>query len=108
MFTALYLQSTDPLRQTPWKEVVPKMIVSVLFHAIVYGAFVNLASWIFVGKCLTSVVNMRLIISLLCILSVGYVARMYHVQEIYRAYNYDAVKTRQHLDQRFISWIFLA
>lgn len=108
MFTRLFLETTDPLRQVPIVKLLPTIAASVLFHTLLYAAFFNLVSWIFVGKGLTWAVNTRLVGSLLVILSLGFAARIYHVQEIHRAYNYDTVRTRKHLDRLYITWIFLS
>jgi len=108
MFTQLYLQSTDPLRRTSMADMVPAMVGSIVFHTLLYTAFVNLVSFIFVGKLLSNMVNVRLVVSLVLIMCVGFVARVYHVQDIYRAYNYDSHQARGHIDHRFITWPFLS
>jgi hypothetical protein len=38
----------------------------------------------------------------------GFIARFFHVKDIYKAYDNDLDKTRNHLDHRFISWIFIS
>jgi hypothetical protein len=111
MFTDLYLQTTDPnlpigdlLSPTIFKNIIMSMIV----HTIIYASFFNLASYIFLGKILSSIVNTRLIISLLLIMFFGFFGRVYYVKEIYRAYDYDVIKARRHVDKFFISWVFLS
>lgn len=108
MWTTLYLQSTDPEQKTKLAVMAGPMVLSILFHVVLYATFVNVVNFIFVGKPLSSVVNTRLMIALLAIMVVGFAGRVYHVQEIYRAYNYDLVKTRAHLDKLYITWIFLS
>lgn len=111
MLTELYLQTTDPkltIGQLFNANIFPKILASVLFHTIIYAAFLNIASYVFTGKMLFSAVNMRLISVLLVIMFFGFFARFYHVKEIYRAYGGDANKTREHLDKLYVGWIFLS
>ena len=111
MFTELYLQTTDPnlpfsqLISTP---ILTNILISIVFHTVVYASFVNLLSFIFTGKTLSTPINYRLLLSLLLIMSFGFIARFFHVKEIYKAYNNDLDKTRIHLDKLFISWIFIS
>lgn len=109
MFTKLYLQTTDPT--ITLSEMLRKnmffIIISTLFHTIVYTLFFNLANFIFFGKYLPVNINTRLITSFIIIMFFGYIARYYHVKEIYNAYNKNAEKTRNHLDKLYIGWIFV-
>jgi len=111
MFTDLYLQTTDPnlsfgdLFSYP---IFKNILISVLFHTILYTSFVNLVSYIFFGKYLSSTINKRLITNLLFIMFFGFFARFYHVKEIYKSYNYNLEKTRNHLDRLYIGWIFIS
>jgi hypothetical protein len=110
MFTKLYLDTTNPdltLSQMLSQNSTP-ILVSVLFHTIVYVLFINLAYSVFFGRLLSMKINSRLIFALLIIMIFGYIARFYHVKDIYKAYNKDMSKVRTHLDQLFISWIFIA
>jgi len=111
MFTKLYLQTTNP--KLPFGALFSlnmlfNIIISVIFHTILYTSFCNLVSYIFFGKLLSKTINIRLIISLLIIMFFGFFARFLHVKEIYKAYNYNVEKTRQHLDNLYISWIFIS
>ena len=109
MFTDLYLRTTDP-RISIYKilkDNAREIALSVIFHTILYASFFNLGSFIFQGKLLSSAVNLRLIISLLLIMSFGYIGRMNHVKEIYHAYREDMEKARSHIDKFFISWVFI-
>ena len=111
MFTETYLQTTDP--KLPFSEfikapIITNILVSVVFHTIVYSSFVNLLSFIFTGKILSMAINYRLLLSLLFIMVFGFFARFLHVKEIYKAYNNDLDKTRNHLDKLFIGWIFIS
>jgi hypothetical protein len=67
-----------------------------------------MVSFIFFGKLLSSQVNKRLLLFFFPIMYYGYYARFFHVKEIYNAYNGDMMKTRNHLDNLYISWIFIA
>jgi hypothetical protein len=110
MFTKIYLDTTNPdltLSQMLSQNSTP-ILVSVLFHTIVYVLFINLAYSVFFGRLLSMKINSRLIFALLIIMIFGYIARFYHVKDIYKAYNKDMSKVRTHLDQLFISWIFIA
>lgn len=111
MFTELYLQTTDP--RLPFSalfrpSIFTKIIISVLFHTIVYTSFTNLVSYIFFGRFLSKTINIRLIIALLIIMFFGFFARFLHVKEIYKAYHYNLEKTRNHLDRLYIGWIFIS
>ena len=111
MFTELYLQTTDP--KLPFialyrQNILKNIILSAIFHTIVYTVFCNLVSYIFFGKILSSSINIRLIVSLYLIMLFGFFARFIHVKEIYKAYNYNLEKTRKHLDKLYISWIFIS
>jgi hypothetical protein len=110
MFTDLYLSTTNPklsLSEIISQNSIP-LVVSILFHTIVYMLFVNLVSYIFFGKLLSMKINNRLFVVLFVIMTFGYIARFYHVKDVYQAYNKDMIKTRNHLDKLFISWIFIA
>lgn len=110
MLTDLYLRTTDPkleLQEVFSSAIFPKLVFSVLFHTIVYSGAFNLLNYVFNGALLSSRVNTRLFVALLIIMFFGYFARLYHVKEIYRAYNGNMEKTRQHLDRLFIGWVFI-
>ena len=60
MFTDLYLQTTNP--NLPFssmfrQDVFIGIFLSVLFHTIIYAGAFNLASYIFLGKLLSKIVN---------------------------------------------------
>jgi hypothetical protein len=110
MFTELYLQTTDPTLPissffTP--TTIRNIILSTIFHTIIYTAFANLVSYIFLGRPLTQIVNIRLLTALFVIMFFGYFARILHVREIYTAYGRNKEKTRQHVDRLYIGWIFI-
>lgn len=107
MFTDVYLRTTNP--ELPIYNLINiEVIFSVIFHTIVYAGFFNLASYIFLGKILSSLVNARLLISLSIIMFFGFFARFLHVKEIYKSYNYNLEKTRNHMDKLYISWVFIS
>lgn len=109
MFTELYLKTTDPKKSLSLliRENFVVILTSVIFHTIIYAAAFNLASFIFFGRLLYSTINSRLILSLLLIMSFGYIGRYYHVQEIYKTYGENKEKAKQHIDKLFIGWIFI-
>jgi hypothetical protein len=109
MFTELYLKTTNP--ETPIvlviKDNLRDILLSVVFHTVVYVIAFHLASFIFFGKFLSTAVSIRLTILLLLIMFFGYIGRYYHVQDVYKAYGYNKEKTRAHLDRLYIGWIFI-
>jgi hypothetical protein len=110
MFTKLYLSTTNPnisLSEMISQNAIP-LIVSIIIHTILYMIFFNLAFYTFFGKLLSMKINNRIFIILLLIMTFGYIGRFYHVKEVYQAYNKDIVKTRNHLDKLYITWIFIA
>ena len=110
MFTKLYLDSTNPkltLSQL-FSENILHIMMSVVFHTIVYALFFNMASYIFMGSFLSNRTNMRMILALVLIMFFGYIGRFYHVKDIYNAYNGDMDKVRNHLDKLYITWVFVA
>jgi len=111
MFTELYLQTTNP--KLPFSSlfsphIFSNIISSVIFHTIIYAGFCNLISYIFYDKLLSKSINIRLVISLLLIMFFGFFARFLHVKEIYKAYNYNLEKTRNHLDNLYVGWVFIS
>jgi len=111
MFTEIYLKTTDP--RVPFSyffngPILTNILISIAFHTIVYGLFVNLLSFIFIGKILSTAINSRLLLSLTMIMIVGFITRFLHVKEIYQAYHNDLDKTRTHLDKLYITWIFIS
>jgi hypothetical protein len=111
MFTKLYLNTTDPnlqFYQLFQKQIIIPMIFSILFHTVVYTSFFNLASYIFLNKLLSKQINTRLILSLLVIMFFGFIGRFFHVKDVYKGYNENYEKTRNHLDKLYISWIFIS
>jgi hypothetical protein len=111
MFTELYLQTTNPkleFSELFHFRIMYPLLVSVLFHTILYISFCNLVSYIFIKKALSSGTNKKLILFLIPTMFFGFFARFFHVKEIYKSYGGDMVKTRNHLDRLYISWIFIS
>ncbi len=110
MFTKLYLSTTNP--NISLSEMISQnsgpLLVSIIFHTILYILVANIVYYIFFDKLLSMKINNRLFIILIIIMTFGYIARFYHVKDIYQAYNKDIIKTRTHLDKLFIGWIFIA
>ena len=109
MFTDLYLRTTEPDQtiQKMIRENLMAIIISVIFHTLIYWGFVNIVFYVFLGRWLSGPVQIRLILILVLIMFFGYFARYYHVQEIYRSYENNKVKTREHVDKLYIGWIFI-
>ena len=108
MFTRLYLSTTNPeLSLSDLFSQSGLILFSAVFHTMIYIAFVNTLSFIFTGNLLSSIINQRLWIVLITVMVVGYVARFYHVKEIFYAYQ-DKERTRKHVDLLYIGWIFIA
>ena len=110
MFTEVYLRTTDPEESlfNLLKNNIGGILLSVLFHTIIYWVFIQWISFIFLGKWLYKTTNIRVIIALVIIMFFGYIARFYHVKDVYKAYGYDKIKTREHLDKLYVGWIFIA
>ena len=109
MFTKLYLETTNPkltLSDLFGPKILGPMIVSILVHTIVYTLFCNMVSWIFFGSVLSQKINIRLLVCLLPIMFFGFIGRLLHVKEIYKAYNGNMEKTREYIDKHYISWVF--
>jgi hypothetical protein len=111
MLTQLFLDTTDPnLRfiELFSPNIFVPLLFSVVFHTLIYTFGLNLTYYIFSNKILSNQINTKLITSLLIIMFLGFFARFFHVKDIYNAYNQDIEKTRNHLNQLFISWIFIS
>jgi len=111
MFTELYLDTTNPhlsITQLVRPSMLVRILFSIVFHILVYTGFVNLSSYIFLGNALSSVIQIRLVASLVVIMVLGFLARFYHVKEIYNAYKNDDKKTREHVDKLYVGWIFIS
>ena len=109
MFTELYLDSTDPrlpLSGLFAPKILVPMIVSILVHVIGYTLFIDLISWIFFGKILSTVVHVRLVSSLLLLMFFGFIGRLIHVKDIYAAYHGNMENTREYVNKHYISWVF--
>jgi hypothetical protein len=111
MFTKLYLDTTNPKLQVSQlfhSPIFTPMMISIVFHTILYTLFCNMVSYIFFGKILSNLINKRLLMFLIPIMFFGFIGRIFHVKEIYNAYNGDMTKTRAHLDKLYISWLFIS
>ena len=108
MFTQLYLSTTNPeLSLSELSRYSDAIFLSAVFHTLVYTVFANVVWFIFTGTILSNAVNQRLISFLIVVMVFGYLARYYHVKEIYQAYNKNMDLTRVHLDKLDIGWIFI-
>ena len=107
MFTDLYLETTNP--ELPLSEffstrLLSKMAASVIFHTILYLVSFNIGSYVLFGTALSSDVNTRISVFLVLVMAFGFLARFYHVKEIYR---YEE-KGKEHVDKAYITWFFLS
>jgi hypothetical protein len=110
MFTKLYLLTTNPnlsMNQVIQHNVLLLVLFSVLFHTIVYATAVNWIYFIFNGKILNNVINVRLISSLIIIMIIGYISRIIHVKTIYNDFNHNNQKSTEFINQHYNSWIFI-
>jgi dolichyl-phosphate-mannose--protein O-mannosyl transferase len=110
MLTKLYLETTNP--KLSWStffstKIVSLIIISVIFHTILYTLFCNIVNFIFFGKLLSKKINIRLILCLIIIMFFGYIGRFIHVKQVYRDYNYNYEKTKEYLNIHYNSWIFI-
>jgi hypothetical protein len=110
MFTKLFLETTDP--KLSWikffsMNIFFMIIISIVFHTILYTLFCNIVSYVFYGKMFSRNINIRLIISLLLIMFFGYIGRLWHVKEAYKDFNKNYDKTKYYVQQHYNSWIFI-
>jgi len=110
MSTKLFLETTNP--KLTWKEVVKKNIIfsiflSIILNTTIYTIILNLTSYIFLGRILNNKINIRLIMVLIIIMIFGYIGRIMHSKEVYKAFHGDEKKTREFLNQHYNSWIFM-
>jgi uncharacterized membrane protein len=108
--TNLFLETTNP--NLTWKEFIKKNIIysiflSILVNTTVYTIILNLTSYVFLGKILNNKINIRLIMVLFIIMIFGYIGRIMHSKEVYKAFHGDEKQTRNFLNQHYNSWIFL-
>jgi len=111
MFTELYLDTTNPkaaFSDLFSRKLLLNILFSDIFHTILYTSFLNIANYIFFGKLLSKTINIRIVLFLLVFMFFGFLGRYLHVKDIYKAYNYDLEKTRNHLDKLYITWIFIS
>jgi hypothetical protein len=110
MFTELYLKTTNPnfqLVDFTKPDIVFPMTLSVLIHACIYLFFINLGYFIFMNRFLSNSMNLRGFSILIIIMILGYIGRVLHVKDIYRAYGHKHEKAFKHVNQHYNSWIFL-
>jgi hypothetical protein len=108
MFTDLYLKTINPsLTYTELFKLFPDILLTVLFHTVLYTASFNAVHYIFLGNFINSIINTKIIIALIIIMITGFVARLWHAKEIYNAYK-DLEKTKKHLDKTYLTWYFLS
>jgi hypothetical protein len=110
MSTKLFLETTNP--KLTWNEVIKKNLIfyiflSIILNTTVYTIIFNLSSYVFLGRILSNNINIRLIMVSIIIMIFGYIGRIMHSREVYRAFNGDEKKTRKFLNQHYNSWIFL-
>lgn len=110
MFTKLFLETTDP--NLTWKKffglnIFSMIIVSIIFHTILYTLFCNVVSYIFYGKILSKNINIRLISCLILIMFFGYIGRLWHVKKAYSDFNYNSEKTKNYVQLHYNSWVFI-
>jgi len=110
MFTKLYLDTTNP--KITWKEIIQTniwvmIIISILFHTVVYSIFINVVYFIFSGKRLSNIINIRLVIVLLLIMFFGYIGRIMRVKDIYETFHHNEKVTREFTNQIYNTFIFL-
>jgi hypothetical protein len=110
MFTKLFLQTTNPTLD--WSvffsvNMMSMVILSILFHIILYTSFANIASYVFLNKPLSNVVNTRMIVCLFFIMLSGYIGRVWHSKQVYKDFDNNREKTREYLYQHYNSWVFI-
>ena len=107
MFTDLYLETTNPnltLSDFFSLRLLSKMFTSILFHTILYLVSFNAVSIVLFSNPLTFDMNIRICVFLVFVMAIGFLARMYHVKEIYK---YEE-NGKEHVDKAYITWYFLS
>jgi len=107
MFTDLYLETTNPrltLSEFFSARLLSKMSASVIFHTILYLVSFNIGSYVLFGNTLAPDVNIRIGVFLILVMAFGFLARFYHVKEIYHFEE----KGKEHVDKAYITWFFLS
>ena len=110
MSTKLFLETTNPkltCNEVVSKNLIFSIFISIILNTTVYTIILNLASYVFLGRILSNIINIRLITVLIIIMIFGYIGRNMHSKEVYRAFHGDEKKTREFLNQHYNSWIFL-
>jgi hypothetical protein len=110
MFTDLYIETTNPhltIKQFLSQILLIKMGSSVIFHTLIYAGSINLFYYIFSGNFLSSLINTRILLFLLIVMSLGFLGRFYHVKEIYSAYK-NQTQAKEYVDKTYITWYFLS
>ena len=103
MFTNLYLDTTQP-GQIPQQLLRDRRVyTSALVHTILYTLLVVVIASVFRIKRVDYV---NLFIASMVIQVLGYPARAWHVNEIYKAYGDNVEAAREHIDKQYITWIF--
>lgn len=110
MFTKLFLETTN--FRLSWKQFFSiniwyMIIISVLFHAIVYTSFINIINYIFTSKILNTKINTRFIGFLIILMICGYISRFLHVKSVYQDMNKNELKTNEYINTHYNSWMFL-
>jgi hypothetical protein len=80
------------------------MSASVIFHTILYLVSFNIGSYVLFGNTLAPDVNIRIGVFLILVMAFGFLARFYHVKEIYHFEE----KGKEHVDKAYITWFFLS
>ena len=110
MFTDLYLETTNPNltnKQFFSQYLLMKIGMSIIFHTLLYTVSINIVYFVFSGIFLSSMINTRVLLFLLIVMSLGFIGRFYHVKEIYNAYS-NIHLAKKHVDKTYITWYFLS
>jgi membrane protein YdbS with pleckstrin-like domain len=106
MATKLYLETTNPNSKLSRPSIVFGITISVILHTVVYTLFFNLVSYIFTGRTLSGKINKRLVIALIVIMYLGFIGRYYRAKDAYKAFNGDAARTQEYMNQGYVNWVF--
>jgi|688.fasta_scaffold1854998_1 hypothetical protein len=109
MFTQLYLDTTNPeVSYTTFFQwdILHRIFISTLVHVFMYILAIQLFAYAVSYSISPSMVR-RCVVVLMVVMLGGFMARFWHAKEIYATYN-DLYQTRQHMNQQYISWIFMS
>lgn len=104
MFTKLYLDTTQPGQEPSSLLRDQRIYASAFVHTMIYMVLIAMISSVFSVKKIDYI---NLFVVSMIIQIIGYPARAWHVNEIYKSYGENQEAAREHVDKHYISWVFI-